>query len=407
MTPVGVLVSGRGSNLAALIDRTRLPACPFTITCVLSDNPAAGALTLARDAGIPAFVHEKLPGQKKREFERELVERLRAHGVRVVALAGFMRILGETLLSAFPGRVLNIHPSLLPAFPGLHAQEQAHAAGVRYAGCTVHLVDAGTDTGPILDQACFRVPEGLTPEALSRRILEHEHRLYPETLARFCRRELALVEGRVRTWLPPAPLRPVWEVFSATHFAREAPPDPVPGRGHVAVSACLCGFPCRYDGEGRFLPRLIDGLTQADVLPVCPEVLAGLGVPRPRIQFDDAPGPASDQAPVIRDEHGVEVTAGLLAAVDRVADWCVEQGVRFAFLKENSPSCGTLRVPCRGQRVPGPGPLASRLAKVGVRVFTEEDFDLGLIALGTSWTPTAEGRGQTPSRERGKDENSL
>ncbi len=407
MTPIGVLVSGRGSNLAALIDRTRLPACPFDIACVVSDNPAAGALTLARDAGIPAFVHEKLPGMKKREYEREIVERLRAHGVRVVALAGFMRILGETLLSAFPGRVLNIHPSLLPAFPGLHAQEQAHAAGVRYAGCTVHLVDAGTDTGPILDQACFRIPEGLTAQDLSLRILEHEHRLYPQALARFCRHELALVDGRVRSWSPLAPLRPVWEAFSATHFAREAPAAPVPGRPRVAVSACLCGFPCRYDGDGRFLPRLIDGLAQVDVFPVCPEVLAGLGVPRPRIQFENETEAAPEQAPVIRDEHGVEVTAGLLAAADRIAGWCVEREVRVAFLKENSPSCGTLRVPCRGRRVPGPGPLATRLMKAGVRVFTEENFDAGLLTLGTSFIPSPEPWEQTPSREPGKDENSL
>jgi phosphoribosylglycinamide formyltransferase 1 len=272
MTPVGVLVSGRGSNLAALIDRTRLRASPFDIACVVSDNPEAGALTLARNAGIPAFVHEKLPGQKKREYEQAIVERLRAHGVRVVALAGFMRILGETLLSAFPGRVLNIHPSLLPAFPGLHAQEQAHAAGVRFAGCTVHVVDAGTDTGPILDQACFRIPGDLSAQALSLKILEHEHRLYPETLARFCRHEFALVEGRVRSFAPPAPLRPAWESFSASHFAQEPPPAPDPGRVRVAVSACLCGFPLpvrrrrtvpagpgRRPGPRRRAPRVSGG----------------------------------------------------------------------------------------------------------------------------------------------------
>jgi phosphoribosylglycinamide formyltransferase 1 len=407
MTPVGVLVSGRGSNLAALIDRTRLRASPFDIACVVSDNPEAGALTLARNAGIPAFVHEKLPGQKKREYEQAIVERLRAHGVRVVALAGFMRILGETLLSAFPGRVLNIHPSLLPAFPGLHAQEQAHAAGVRFAGCTVHVVDAGTDTGPILDQACFRIPGDMTAQALSLKILEHEHRLYPETLARFCRHEFALVEGRVRSFAPPAPLRPAWESFSASHFAQEPPPAPDPGRVRVAVSACLCGFPCRYDGAGRFLPDLVDGLAHADVLPVCPEVLAGLGVPRPRIQFENEPEATPAQAPLIRDEHGSDVTDRLLDAVDRITGWCRDRGVRVAFLKENSPSCGTLRIPWRGQRVPGPGPLAGRLARAGVRVFTEEDFVPGLNALGIPFHPTPESREQTPSRETGKDENSL
>ncbi len=403
MTPIGVLVSGRGSNLAALIARARRPGCPFRIACVVSDQPGAPALELAREAGIPAFTHEKLPGVKKHRFEEGLVDLLRAHGVRVVALAGYMRILGPTLLSAFPGRVLNIHPSLLPAFPGLHAQEQAHAAGVRYAGCTVHLVDAGMDTGPILDQACFRVPPDLDVGSLLARILEHEHRLYPETLARFCRHELLIVDGRARTFSPPAPLRPLWEAFCTAHHAGTAPPSPAaPGRPAVAVSACLLGFPCRYDGQSRAAPGLIGALGRLDVLPVCPEVLAGLGVPRPRIQLENEPGPACARSPLIRDEHGTDVTDALVDAVERVAAWCREAGVLAAFLKENSPSCGTLRVPCRGARVPGPGPLAQRLGDSGIRLFTEENLEEGLDWLDKNIYPCSGDPGTTHPSGAGK-----
>jgi len=398
MTPVGVLVSGRGSNLAALIARARRPGCPFHIACVVSDQPGALALGLARDAGIPAFTLEKLPGLRKSDFEAGIVDLLRAHGVRVVALAGYMRILGKTLLSAFPGRVLNIHPSLLPAFPGLHAQEQAHAAGVRHAGCTVHLVDAGMDTGPILDQACFRVPPGLDADSFSARILEHEHRLYPEVLARFCRHEFMVLDGRVRTFSPPSALRPVWEAFCAAHLAGAEPP----GRPEVAVSACLLGFPCRYDGQSRAAPELIAALPRPGVLPVCPEVLAGFGVPRPRIQLENEPGPAIARSPLIRDEHGADVSAALVEAVDRVAAWCRAAGVRAAFLKENSPSCGTLRVPCRGARVAGPGPLALRLGDAGIRIFTEENLEEGIAWLNVNINIPSADPGPPPPSGAGK-----
>ena len=407
MTPVGVLVSGRGSNLAALIARTRLQACPFRIACVLSDVPDAPALDLARDAGIPAFCVEKKAGMKKRDFERELVARLRGHGVGVVALAGYMRILGETLLTAFPGRVLNIHPSLLPAFPGLHAQEQAHAAGVRFTGCTVHLVDAGMDTGPILDQACLRVPEGLTAAQLSLRILEHEHRLYPETLARFCRHEFQVAGATVTSFAPTAGLRPVWEAFCASHHAAGPSPSGPARRPRVAVSACLCGFPCRYDGADRGRPDLTNALREVDIIAVCPEILAGLGLPRPRIQFENESADTLAQVPIILDEHGNDVTGALLAAIDRIAEWCKAADVKAAFLKENSPSCGTTRVPWRGHRIDAQGPLARRLAVAGIRSFSEENFTQGLDVVKIDNTPPPKERAPTPEPEREKDEKSL
>ncbi len=408
MTAVGVLVSGRGSNLAALIARTRRQNCPFRIACVLSDTPGAPALELARDAGIPAFCHEKSPGMKKREFELGLVERLRAHEVRVVALAGYMRILGETFLDAFPGRVLNIHPSLLPAFPGLHAQEQAHAAGVRFTGCTVHLVDAGMDTGSILDQASLRVPQGCSASDLSLRILEHEHRLYPEVLARFCRNEFRVEGSRVRVFNPPVGLRSVWDGFAASHFAGADPPAArLTDRPAVAVSGCLCGFPCRYDGADRGVAELTDALLDFDLLPVCPELLAGFGVPRPRIRYENGdPGSIAD-FPVIRNEHGEDVTATLLAAVDRTVSWCMDKPVVAAFLKENSPSCGSRRIPWQGQRIPGQGPLAARLEANGVRIFSEENFAQGIEWLKIISRPPPDGRVLAPAPEREKDEKSL
>ncbi|MBU1070151.1 phosphoribosylglycinamide formyltransferase [Myxococcota bacterium] len=406
MTPIGVLVSGRGSNLAALIARTQRDACPFHIACVISDQPGAPALDLARKAEIPAFCHEKTPGRKKRDFERDLVERLRDHDVEVVALAGYMRILGQTLLEAFPGRVLNIHPSLLPAFPGLHAQEQAHTAGVLYAGCTVHLVDAGMDTGPILDQIAFRIPEGLSSDDLSLRILEHEHRLYPETLARFCRHEFSFADGRIRVFSPPASLRSTFEAFAASHWAGMDPANRTDSaRSTVAVSACLCGFPCRWDGENRKEPGLLEALgarENVDILAICPEVLAGFGVPRPRIQFENEdPGTLSD-APVIRNEHGEDVTATLLRAVGRISDWCGRFNVQAAFLKENSPSCGTQRIPCRGERIDAQGPLARRLDADGIRTFSEDNFKQGLEWLDTKFYALSESRGPDTGTGAGK-----
>ncbi len=405
MTPIGVLVSGRGSNLAALIARSRRN-CPFRIACVISDQPGVAALELATGAGIPAFCHEKTPGRKKSDFEAELVTRLREHGVEVVALAGYMRILGRTLLEAFPGRVLNIHPSLLPAFPGLHAQEQAHAAGVRVAGCTVHLVDAGMDTGPILDQVAFRIPDGLSADDLSLRILEHEHRLYPETLARFCRHELSWTDGQVRVFSPPASLGSVWEAFADSHWAGVEPVEPSDdGRTTVAVSACLCGFPCRWDGRDRQEPALLQALgarKELKILAICPEVLAGLGVPRPRIQFENEDPDTLFDAPAIRNEQGVDVTEVLLRAVGRITDRCARFHVRAAFLKENSPSCGTHRIPCRGERIVAPGPLALRLGAAGIRTFSEENFTQGLEWLDANMTSSPGSPGPDTGTDGGK-----
>ncbi len=188
MLTLGVLGSGKGSNLGAILAAMDAGALPgVRVGVVVSDVVDAGILRLARERGLPA--HHLPPGRFKTRLEpaaeQVLAELLRAHGVNLVVLAGFMRLVKAPLLAAFPGRIVNIHPSLLPAFPGLRAWEQALAAGVPEAGCTVHLVDAGMDTGEILAQARVPVEPGDTPESLHVRIQAAEHRLYPEVIRRF------------------------------------------------------------------------------------------------------------------------------------------------------------------------------------------------------------------------------
>lgn len=173
----GVLVSGTGTNLQALLDAEARGELLATVAAVVSNKPDVQALDRARAAGVPAVVipHKGYPSRE--DFDRALVAKLREHGVELVVLAGFMRVLTTAFLDAFPGRVINVHPSLLPAFPGVEAQAQALAYGVRVTGCTVHFVDAGVDTGPILAQAPVPVLDDDTVEALKARVLREEHRL--------------------------------------------------------------------------------------------------------------------------------------------------------------------------------------------------------------------------------------
>jgi len=202
---VGVLASGRGSNLQALIDRAGRPDARFEVAVVLSDVESAAALERARRAGVPAL--HVPPGRFRTKLEPEVEQAyaaaLERFSVEAVALAGFMRILHEPFLSRFPGRVVNIHPSLLPSFPGLEAQRQALEYGVRWSGATVHYVNAGVDAGPIVLQAAVPVVEGDTPETLAARILREEHRIYPEALELMAEGRL-VVEGRRVRVLPPS-----------------------------------------------------------------------------------------------------------------------------------------------------------------------------------------------------------
>jgi phosphoribosylglycinamide formyltransferase-1 len=192
---IGVLASGSGTNLQSIIDNIEAGKLQAEIACVLSNNIASIALERAQRHGIPTLHidHRNFTGREA--YDAALVETLREFGVGLVVLAGFMRIITPVLLNAFPAAVMNIHPAILPAFPGLHAQRQALDYGVKVSGCSVHFVDAGTDTGPIIIQAAVPVLEGDTEASLSARILVEEHRIYPEALRLFAAGRLK-VEGR-------------------------------------------------------------------------------------------------------------------------------------------------------------------------------------------------------------------
>ncbi|MDT7688297.1 MAG: phosphoribosylglycinamide formyltransferase 1 [Acidobacteriota bacterium] len=183
---IGILISGRGSNMTALADAVGAGRVPGALVAiVLSDKPEAAGLARARGRGIEtAFVERR--GRTREEHEREVIARLREHGVELVCLAGYMRLLSPCFIEEFRGRVLNVHPSLLPAFPGLDAQRQAIAHGVKYSGCTVHFVDETLDGGPIIAQRVVPVLDDDTPDTLAARILVEEHKTYPEALALVC-----------------------------------------------------------------------------------------------------------------------------------------------------------------------------------------------------------------------------
>ncbi|HET6978279.1 MAG TPA: phosphoribosylglycinamide formyltransferase [Pyrinomonadaceae bacterium] len=179
-----MLISGRGSNMLALSDAIRAGTIPEAeIAIVISDKASARGLELAAERGIETRAVERR-GRTREEHEQEIISVLREREVELVCLAGFMRLLSPSFVAAFRGKILNIHPSLLPSFPGLDAQQQALDHGVKVSGCTVHLVDETLDGGPIIMQRTVPVIEGDTVESLSARILEQEHQLYPEAVAR-------------------------------------------------------------------------------------------------------------------------------------------------------------------------------------------------------------------------------
>ena len=188
---LGVLLSGRGSNFSAIAENVLAGKLQCEIGCVISNVASAPGLERARQWGLNAcFLDPK--GKERVAFDAEVMATLRSHAVDYVCLAGYMRLLSEEFVNAFPNRILNIHPSLLPAFPGLNAQRQALKYGVRYSGCTVHFVDAGLDTGPIILQAVVPVLADDDEESLSARILKEEHQIYSEAIR-------LISEGKVQT----------------------------------------------------------------------------------------------------------------------------------------------------------------------------------------------------------------
>ena len=180
---LGVLASGSGSNLQAILDGSASGKVPAQVGVVICNVPGARALQRAEAARVPAMLLDHKQFASRDDYDRAVVAELRRHRVDLVCLAGFMRLIGPVLLNEFHNKILNIHPSLLPAFPGLHAVRQALAARVRVSGCTVHVVDQGTDSGPILIQAAVPVLDGDTEETLAARILQQEHRCYPRAIA--------------------------------------------------------------------------------------------------------------------------------------------------------------------------------------------------------------------------------
>jgi phosphoribosylglycinamide formyltransferase-1 len=201
---IGVLGSGRGSNFVAIADACAAGKIPATLALVLSDVESAGILRHARERNIPArFIPPgKFRTKLDEDAENAYIQALRDAKVDLIVLAGFMRVLKGDFLRAFEGRIVNVHPSLLPSFPGLEAWKQALEAGVKATGCTVHFVDAGVDSGPIIGQQTISVLDDDTPETLHQRIHAAEHELYPKCVAAIARAEITVVGRRVM-WRKP------------------------------------------------------------------------------------------------------------------------------------------------------------------------------------------------------------
>ncbi|WP_138510277.1 phosphoribosylglycinamide formyltransferase [Maricaulis alexandrii] len=197
-TKIAVLISGRGSNMQALIEAAKHEDYPAEIVLVASNNPDAPGLEIARAAGIETDVVNHRDYEDREEFEEALDQTIKLYGARIVCLAGFMRILTPWFTERWRDLLINIHPSLLPAFKGLHTHERALEAGVRIHGCTVHYVRPEMDDGPIIGQAAVPVLPGDTPDTLSARVLEAEHKLYPQCVALACSGKARVAGERVR-----------------------------------------------------------------------------------------------------------------------------------------------------------------------------------------------------------------
>jgi phosphoribosylglycinamide formyltransferase 1 len=195
---LGVLISGNGSNLQSIIDHIEKGSLKAVIKIVISNNPDAYGITRAKKHGIPVVVLKNGDFKSKEEFDLELIRNLESKCVDLVILAGFMRIISPTILKAFPQKIMNIHPALLPSFPGIHGQMQALEYGVKISGCTVHFVDEGVDTGPIIMQKAVQVFDNDTEETLAARILTDEHLIYPQAIQLFAEGKIEIKGRKVR-----------------------------------------------------------------------------------------------------------------------------------------------------------------------------------------------------------------
>ena len=197
MLNVGVLISGRGSNLQALIDESQKPGRPWKIDCVVSNNPEAPGIGRALTAKVPVHVVNHRDFSNREAFEKAMDAKLNEHGVQLVCMAGFMRLLTPWFVTRWRDKLINIHPSLLPAFPGLDTHKKALDYGAKFTGCTVHFVRAEMDHGPIIIQAAVPVLPGDTEESLSARVLEAEHKIYPDAVRLIAEGRVNIIEERV------------------------------------------------------------------------------------------------------------------------------------------------------------------------------------------------------------------
>ena len=195
MKRIAVVASGRGSNFQAVTDAIRNGIIPAECVALITDNPKAYALERAKKAGVPCTIIDYATFPSREVYERALLIAMQEAHADLFVLAGYMRILGSSIVRAFPGKMINIHPALLPSFSGLHAQRQAIQYGVKLAGCTVHFVDESLDGGPIILQECIPVLDADDEDALAERILMHEHQCLPEAIRLFCEDRL-VIEGR-------------------------------------------------------------------------------------------------------------------------------------------------------------------------------------------------------------------
>jgi len=193
---IAVLASGRGSNFQAVIEAIAAGTIPAMCVALITDNPKAYAIERAENAGVPVIVIDYASFPSKAEYEKALLAAMKKQKAHLFVLAGYMRILGRAVIHAFPEKIVNIHPALLPSFTGLHGQRQAVQYGVKVAGCTVHFVDENLDCGPIILQKCVPVLEDDDEDSLAERILVEEHKCFPEAIRLFCEDRLG-IEGRI------------------------------------------------------------------------------------------------------------------------------------------------------------------------------------------------------------------
>jgi len=195
---VGVLVSGSGSNLQSIIDNVEKGTLDAVIKIIISNNPDAFALERAKNHNIPAAVIDHRDFDNREQFEQHMVDVLNSYGIELVIMAGFMRVLSPLFLRAFPKKIMNIHPAILPSFQGIHAQQRAFDYGVKFSGCSVHFADEGVDTGPVIIQSIVPVLDDDTADTLQQRILKEEHRIFPQAIQMYADGKLEIIGRKVR-----------------------------------------------------------------------------------------------------------------------------------------------------------------------------------------------------------------